>query len=72
MSKNLNVVVSTNTMRHALHEACLWSLESEKKLLRTSEIVCCMLEFVDCHQYWTIHDWYRAIYSNEKDQLISM
>ena len=35
LSEHLNVVVSTNTTRHALHEACLGSLEKQKKSLLT-------------------------------------
>ena len=25
----------------------------------------CMLEFAQRHQDWTIHDWYRVIFSDE-------
>ena len=61
----LNVVVSTNTMRRALDEASLGSLEKHKKPLLTAKNVRCKLEFAQHHQDWTINDWYRAIFSGD-------
>ena len=61
----MNAIVSTNTVRHALHEACLGSLEKPKKSLLTIKKVCCKLEFAQCHQAWTIHDWCRVILGDE-------
>ena len=61
MNEHLNVVVSTNTMRRALHDASLGSLEKQNKLLLTIKNVHCKLEFAQRHQYWTIHDWYKMI-----------
>ena len=65
LSEHLNVVVSTNTVRHALHEACLGSVEKQKKPLLTTKNVCCKLEVAQRQQDGTIHDWYRVIFSDE-------
>ena len=54
--------VSTNTVRHALHKASVGSLEKQKQMLLTAKNVHCMLEFAQCHQDWTIHDWYRVVF----------
>ena len=42
LSEHLNVVVSTNIVRRALHEVSLGVFEP----------------FAQRHQDWTIHDWY--------------
>ena len=55
LSEHLNVAVSTNIVRHALHDASLGSLEKQKKLLHTAKNVCCMLENAQRHQGQTIH-----------------
>ena len=52
-------------MWRALHEVGLGSLEKRKKLLLAAKNVRCMLEFAQRHQDWTIHDWYRMIFSDE-------
>ena len=59
------VVVSTNRVRHALHEACLGSLEKQKKSLLKANKVHCNLEFAQCHQALTNHDWCRVILGDE-------
>ena len=51
----LDVVVNTNTMRHALHEACLGLLKEHKKSLLMAKNVRCKLEFAQCRQGWIIH-----------------
>ena len=56
MSEHLNVVVSTNTIRRALHEIGLESLEKQKKPTLTAKKICCKLEFAQCHQDWSFHD----------------
>ena len=65
MSEHLNVVVSTNSVRRALHEVGLGSLEKQKKPLFTTKNVCYRLEFTQHHQDWTINDWYRVIFSDK-------
>jgi hypothetical protein len=61
---HLNVVVSTNIVRRALHEASLGSLGKQKNSLLMAKNACCKLEFAQCHQDWTIHDWYVMIFSD--------
>ena len=39
LSEHLNVIMSTNTLRRALHEACLGSLEKKNKPLLTTKNV---------------------------------
>jgi hypothetical protein len=41
LSEQLNVVVSTNIVRYALHEASIGSLEKHKKSLLSAKNVCC-------------------------------
>ena len=66
LSEHLNVVVSTNTVKCALHEASFGSSKKLKKLLLlTTKNVYCKLEFAQHHQDWTIHDWYMMIFSEE-------
>ena len=50
LNEHLIVVVSTYTMRHALHEAHFGSLEKQKKPLLTAKNVHCKLEFTQHHQ----------------------
>ena len=65
LSEHLNTVVSTNIVRRALHEVGLGSLVKQRKSLLTAKNVCCRLEFAQRRQDWTIHDWYRVIFSDE-------
>ena len=65
LSEHLNVVVSTNTTRQALHEASLGSLGKQKKSLLTAKNVHSKLEFDEHHEDWTIHDWYRVSFSDK-------
>jgi transposase len=64
LNEHLNVIVSINTMRHALHEVGLGSLKKRKTPLLTAKNVHCMLEFAQS-QDWTIHDWQRVIFSDD-------
>jgi hypothetical protein len=64
LSEHLNVVVSINIVRRALHEACLGLLEKQKKLFMAKNVRC-RLEFAQHHQYWTINDWYRVTFKDE-------
>ena len=57
--------VSTNIVRRELHETCLGSLEKQKKSLLTAKNVHYMLEFAQRRQDWTIHDWYRVIFTDD-------
>jgi hypothetical protein len=45
LSEHLNVIVSTNIVKCALHEACFGSLEKLKKPLLMGKNVCYKLEF---------------------------
>ena len=65
LREHLNMVVNTKTVRRALHEACIGLLKKQIKFLLTTKNVRCRLEFVQCHQDWTIHDWFRVIFSDE-------
>ena len=65
LSEHLNVIVSTDTVRRALHEASLGSLEKQKKSLLTTKNVRCKLKFAQRRQDWTIHDWCRMMFSDE-------
>ena len=65
LSEQLNVVVSTNTVRRTLHEAGLGSLEKQKKPLLTAKNIRSRLEFAQRHKDWTVHDWNRVIFSDE-------
>ena len=56
LGEHLNVVVSTNTMRRALHEAGLGHLRSKRSCCSQSRICFVGLEFAQCHQDLTIHD----------------
>ena len=62
LTKHLNVAVSINTMKHALHGVGLGSLEKLKHILLTAKNVHCRLEFAH-PQDWS--DWYRMIFSDE-------
>ena len=44
-SEHLNVAVSTNMVRRALHEVGLWSLHKQEKPLLVAKNVHCRLEF---------------------------
>ena len=39
--------------------------KKHKKPLPTAKNVRCRLKFAQCHQDWTIHDWYRLINIDE-------
>jgi hypothetical protein len=65
LSEHLKIVVSTNTMRHALHKACRGSLEKQEKSLLKAKNVCCRLEFAMSYQDWTIHNLYRVIFHDD-------
>jgi hypothetical protein len=60
------MLVSTNVVRCAFHEANLGLIEKWKnKSLLTSKSLRCRWEFAQRHQNWTIHDWYTMIFSEE-------
>ena len=65
LSEHFNVLMTTNTMRHALHKACLGSLEKQKRSLLMAKNVWCRLEFAPSHQDWTIHDLYTVIFREQ-------
>ena len=65
LSEQLNMVVSTNTVRRTLHEAGLGSLEKQKKPLLTAKNIRSRLEFAQRHKDWTVHDWNRVTLSDE-------
>ena len=65
LNKQLNVVVSTNTLKHTFHEASLRSLRKQKKSLLTAKNMHSMLEFAERHKDWSVHDWNRVIFSDE-------
>jgi transposase len=50
LSEHLNVVVSTNTMRRALHEVGLGALEKHSSCAKN---VRCRFEFSKCREDWT-------------------
>jgi len=51
LSEHLQVVMSTNTVRRALHEACLGSSKNRTPLF-TAKNVQYMFEFAERHQDW--------------------
>ena len=55
LSEQLNVVVSTNTVRGISHEAGLGSLEKQKKSLLTAKNMYSRLEFAQ-HKDWVVYD----------------
>ena len=61
----LNTTVRTSIVRHALQEVDLESSKKQNIPLPTTRSVHCRLEFVECHQAWTIHEWYRVILGDE-------
>jgi transposase len=61
----LNVIVSDNTVRRALKEACLRSSVKETKPLLSRKNIKERLAFAKRHQHWTIADWERVIWSDE-------
>ena len=65
LSEHLNMVVSTNIVRCALHEVGLRPTKKQKIPLLMAKNVCCRLEFAQHHQDWTIHDCYGGIFSDE-------
>ena len=65
LCEQLNVVVRTNTVRRALHEVDLGSLEKYVLLLLIAKNACYTFEFAQRHQDWSIHDRYRVIFSVE-------
>jgi transposase len=61
----LGVAVNPNTVRRALKEAGLGSLEKPKKPLLRAANVRARLEFAKKHADWTIDDWKRVVWSDE-------
>ena len=63
LGEHLIVVVSTNTTRHALHNMFGVIRDVEEVFVHGQECAL-QLEFAQCHQDWTIHDWYEVIFSD--------
>lgn len=62
---DLNVKVSSRTVRRALHEAGFEAMEKQEKPKLSSKNIKARLAFAKQHQSWTINDWKRVIWSDE-------
>jgi hypothetical protein len=62
-SDHLNVAVSTDIVRHALHQACIGSLEKQKKLLL-------MIKF-DGHDWCWVRDGESQLHAHHVSQTIT-
>jgi transposase len=62
---DLGVIVSHNTVCNTLKEAGLGSIEKPTKPLLSKKNITKRYAFAKQHQYWTIDDWKRVIWSDE-------
>jgi transposase len=62
---DIGVKVSSLTVRRALHKAGLGAVEKQAKPKLSPENIRACLEFARRHQYWTVEDWKRVIWSDE-------
>ena len=60
------VEASAKTMRRALKEAGMKAAVKKKKLRSLPRHVRQRMEFALGHQHWTVEDWKRVIWSDEK------
>ena len=65
LKSELNTNVSPSTVRRALKDAGLGSMEKPKKPLLSRKNIKDRLEFAKTHQHWTIKDWSKVIWSDE-------
>ena len=65
LESELGVKVCDRTVRNALHEAGLGAMEKEKRPKLSAKNIRARLQFAKLHQYWTISDWERVIFSDE-------
>ena len=62
---DLGVTVCHNTVCNTLREAGLGSIEKPTKSLLSKKNITARYIFAKQHQYWTINDWRRVIWSDE-------
>jgi hypothetical protein len=65
LKKDFGVQVSANTVRRALCRHGLRAQVKKKKPQLSRKNIKDRLEFAIAHQYWTINDWSRVIFSDE-------
>jgi transposase len=65
LEKDLNIVVSANTVCNTLKEAGLGAVKRPTKPMLSSKNIKARLQFAQKHQYWTVDDWKRIIWSDE-------
>jgi transposase len=65
LENDLGVKVSVSTVKRALYDAGLGGIKKLEKPLLSSKNVKERLNFAKAHQYWTVDDWRRVIFSDE-------
>jgi uncharacterized UBP type Zn finger protein len=65
LDKDLEVTVSADTVRRALHRSGLGTIERKKKPMLSMKNVKKRLEWCKNHRDWTIDDWKRVVWSDE-------
>ena len=66
LEADLNIKVCDRTVRNAFREAGLAAVEKETKPMLSTPNIKARLEFAKTHQNWTIDDWKRVIWTDEK------
>jgi transposase len=66
LEADTGIKVCDRTVRNAFREAGLAAVEKETKLMLSPANIKARLEFAKSHQNWTVDDWKRIIWSDEK------
>jgi hypothetical protein len=65
LETDLDVKVSSRTVRRAFHEAGLAASEKKERPSLSAKNIKARLDFAREHQHWTPDDWKRVIWSDE-------
>ena len=65
LEKDLNIVVSSNTICNTFKKAGLGAVKRPTKPKLSLKNVKARLQFAEHHKYWTVDDWKKIIWSDE-------
>jgi len=70
LEADTGIKVCDRTVRNAFREAGLAAVEKETKPMLSPANIKARLEFAKSHQNWTVDDWKRIIWSDEKKSIV--